>query len=124
MLAQILDEDPTEKLYIRAKIINIFLLFSQAETQVKESMADRFVMKSKVYRYQQDGTTNIMSGILKDIRRLSSPEQIIVLKFLKNISMLSTTLDALQNANAIEVLVDLLFENVNKKHVKVLSYQC
>jgi len=48
VLAQILDEGPTSKLYIREKIINIFLLFSQAETQVKESMADRFVMKSKM----------------------------------------------------------------------------
>ena len=42
-----------------------------------------------------------------------------MLKFIKNLSMLSTTLDALQNANAIEVLVELLSENINEMHIKV-----
>ncbi|SMR60717.1 unnamed protein product [Zymoseptoria tritici ST99CH_1E4] len=87
------DEDAaTVSEVIEGRIVNIFLLFSQAENHVKELVAERMVLKR----------------VLKDLRRMSPQHQITMLKFIKNLSMLATTLDALQNSNAIEVLTDLL----------------
>jgi serine/threonine protein kinase len=93
VLNRVLDEDDRELAEIvESRVVNIFLLFSQAENHVKELIADRMVLKR----------------VLKDLRRLRPANQIVMLKFIKNLSMLSTTLDALQNSNAIEVLTDLL----------------
>lgn len=39
---------------------------------------------------------------------MSASHQITMLKFIKNLSMLSTTLDSLHSSNAVEVLIDLL----------------
>ncbi|EWC45711.1 hypothetical protein DRE_05048 [Drechslerella stenobrocha 248] len=89
------------------KIVNLFFLFSQAENQVKEAIADRMTLKR----------------ILKDLHELPLACQIAMLKFVKNLSMLSTTLDILQNANAIEILTEMLSENVHKPQFKELSNQ-
>ncbi|KAF3924323.1 Myosin-IIIB [Orbilia brochopaga] len=88
------------------KIVNLFFLFSQAENQVKEAIADRITLKR----------------VLKDLHELPIASQITMLKFVKNLSMLSTTLDILQNANAIEVLTEMLSENVHKPQYKVQNH--
>lgn len=49
--------------------------------------------------------------------------QITMLKFIKNLSMLSTTLDALQNSNAIDVLTDLLRVGSQEAHYREISNQ-
>lgn len=54
---------------------------------------------------------------------MSPVHQITMLKFIKNLSMLSTTLDSLQNSNAIDVLTDLLRSNLRKSHFRELSNQ-
>ena len=46
-----------------------------------------------------------------------------MLKFIKNLSMLSTTLDSLQNSNAIDVLTDLLQSSVKVPHFREISNQ-
>ena len=46
-----------------------------------------------------------------------------MLKFIKNLSMLSTTLDALQNSNAIDVLTELLRTSTKEPHFKEISNQ-
>lgn len=93
VLNRVLDEDDRELGDIVARrVVNIFLLFSQAENHVKEIIADRMVLKR----------------VLKDLQRLQPANQVVMLKFIKNLSMLPTTLDGLQNSNAIEVLTDLL----------------
>ncbi|KAF7195760.1 Cytokinesis protein sepH [Pseudocercospora fuligena] len=93
VLNRVLDEDDRELAdVIEGRIVNIFLLFSQAENHVKELIAERMVLKR----------------VLKDLRRLRPANQIVMLKFIKNLSMLATTLEDLQNSNAIEVLTDLL----------------
>lgn len=46
-----------------------------------------------------------------------------MLKFIKNLSMLSTTLDSLQNSNAIDVLIELLNSNMNQPHFREMSNQ-
>ncbi|KAI9811649.1 MAG: hypothetical protein M1827_005398 [Pycnora praestabilis] len=89
------------------RIVNIFFLFSQAENHVKEIVADRMVL----------------IRVLKDLKRMLPSHQITMLKFIKNLSMLSTTLDSLQNSNAIEVLTDLLSSSLKEPHFREMSNQ-
>jgi hypothetical protein len=56
---------------------------------------------------------------------MTPAHQITMLKFIKNLSMLSTTLDSLHAANAIELLSDLLSSNMKKSptHFREISNQ-
>jgi hypothetical protein len=63
------------------------------------------------------------TAVLKDLQRMAPSHQITMLKFIKNLSMLSTTLDALYNSNAIEVLIDLLSSSMKEPHFKEISNQ-
>jgi hypothetical protein len=54
---------------------------------------------------------------------MSPNHQITMLKFIKNLSMLSTTLDSLQNSNAIDVLTDLLRSKSKESHFTEISNQ-
>lgn len=107
VLNRVLDEEGELAELCEGRIVNIFFLFSQAENHVKEMVADRMVLKR----------------VLKDLKRMSPPHQITMLKFIKNLSMLSTTLDALQNSNAIEVLTDLLSSSMKEPHFREISNQ-
>lgn len=107
VLNRVLEEEGELAELVEGRIVNIFLLFSQAENHVKETVADRMVLKY----------------VLKDLRRMSPAHQITMLKFIKNLSMLATTLDALQNSNAIEVLTDLLSSSMKLPHFRELSNQ-
>ncbi|POR35959.1 Septation [Tolypocladium paradoxum] len=102
------DEDELDEL-IEGRIVNIFYLFSQAENYVKEVVADRQVLKS----------------VLKDLRRMTPVHQVTMLKFIKNLSMLSTTIESLHSADAIEFLIDLLSYSMKKdqKHFREISNQ-
>ena len=107
VLNKVLAEQGEQAELIEGRIVNIFLLFSQAENHVKDSVADRMVLKT----------------VLKDLKRMTPQHQITMLKFIKNLSMLATTLDALQNSNAIEVLTDLLGASMNAPHFREISNQ-
>ncbi|KAK5628891.1 hypothetical protein RRF57_004606 [Xylaria bambusicola] len=102
VLHRVLDEDVETDLteLIEGRIVNIFYLFSQAENYVKEVVADRQVLKT----------------VLKDLRRMTPSHQITMLKFIKNLSMLSTTLDTLHSADAIELLIELLTNSMKTGH--------
>jgi len=89
------------------RIANIFFVFSQAENYVKELVAER----------------TVLHRVLKNLKRMSPAHQITMLKFIKNLSMLSTTLDALHNSNAIDVLAELLSNSMNKPHFREMSNQ-
>jgi hypothetical protein len=54
---------------------------------------------------------------------MTPTHQITMLKFIKNLSMLSTTLDSLQNSNAIDVLTELLSSSLEKAHFREMSNQ-
>jgi serine/threonine protein kinase len=107
VLSRVLEEEGELAELVEGRIVNIFLLFSQAENHVKETIADRMVLKR----------------VLKDLRRMSPAHQVTMLKFIKNLSMLATTLDALQNSNAIEVLTDLLNASLKASHFRDVSNQ-
>ena len=107
VLSRVLEEEGELSELVEGRIVNIFFLFSQAENHVKESVADRMVLKT----------------VLKDLQRMSPTHQITMLKFIKNLSMLATTLDPLQNSNAIDVLTDLLRSSMKLPHFREISNQ-
>ncbi|KAK5657364.1 hypothetical protein OQA88_3430 [Cercophora sp. LCS_1] len=111
VLHKVLDEDDKDELaeLVEGRIVNIFYLFSQAENYVKEVVADRQVLKT----------------VLKDLKRMTPSHQITMLKFIKNLSMLSTTLEALHSADAIDFLIDVLSQSMRKgqKHFREISNQ-
>ncbi|EHK25726.1 uncharacterized protein TRIVIDRAFT_32107 [Trichoderma virens Gv29-8] len=111
VLHRVLDEEGEDELseLIEGRIVNIFYLFSQAENYVKEVVADRQVLKS----------------VLKDLRRMTPVHQITMLRFIKNLSMLSTTIESLHSADAIDFLIDLLSYSMKKnhKHLREISNQ-
>ncbi|VUC37800.1 unnamed protein product [Clonostachys rosea] len=111
VLHRVLDEEGEDELeeLIEGRIVNIFYLFSQAENYVKEVVADRQVLKS----------------VLRDLRRMTPIHQITMLKFIKNLSMLSTTIQTLHSADAIEFLIDLLSYSMKKDqtHFREISNQ-
>lgn len=89
------------------RIASIFFVFSQAENYVKELVAER----------------TVLHRVLKNLKRMAPAHQITMLKFIKNLSMLSTTLDALHNSNAMDVLSEHLSNSMNKPHFREMSNQ-
>ncbi|KAF2833574.1 Pkinase-domain-containing protein [Ophiobolus disseminans] len=92
VLNRMVEEDGEVARLIVGRIVHIFLVFSQAESHVKDLVADRMILKR----------------VLKDLRKMSPPHQITMLKFIKNLSSLSSTHEPLQNSNAIDILIELL----------------
>lgn len=107
VLSRVLDEDGELAEIVEGRIANIFFIFSQAENHVKEMVAER----------------TVLHRVLKELRRMTPAHQITMLKFIKNLSMLSTTLDSLQNSNAIDVLTDLLRATMKRPHFREVSNQ-
>ncbi|KAI4212487.1 MAG: hypothetical protein LQ351_004739 [Letrouitia transgressa] len=107
VLSRVLDEEGELAELCEGRISNIFFLFSQAENYVKETVADR----------------TVLHRVLKELKRMSPGHQITMLKFIKNLSMLSTTLDSLQNSNAIDVLTELLRNSFKAPHFREVSNQ-
>lgn len=91
----------------QGRIASIFFIFSQAENYVKELVAE----------------VTVLRRVLKNLKRMSPGPQVTMLKFIKNLSMLSTTLDPLNNSNAIDVLSELLNEGMNKPQFREMSNQ-
>ncbi|KAK8244262.1 hypothetical protein HDK90DRAFT_516974 [Phyllosticta capitalensis] len=107
VLSKVLEEKGEVAELIQERIVGIFMLFSQAENHVKEIVAHRMVLKR----------------VLKDLQRMEPHNQITMLKFIKNLSMLASTHDSLQNSNAIEVLTDLLNLSMKRDHFREVSNQ-
>ncbi|RMZ87937.1 hypothetical protein DV736_g4835, partial [Chaetothyriales sp. CBS 134916] len=107
VLDDVEDGDHEETYMCEARIASIFFIFSQAENYVKELVAER----------------TVLHRVLKNLKRMSASHQITMLKFIKNLSMLSTTLDALHFSNAIDVLTDLLKDGMDKPHFREMSNQ-
>ncbi|KAL3487118.1 cytokinesis protein sepH [Aspergillus germanicus] len=107
VLSRVLDEEGELAEIVEGRIANIFFIFSQAENHVKEMVAER----------------TVLHRVLKELKRMTPGHQITMLKFIKNLSMLSTTLDSLQNSNAIDVLTDLLRSTIKRPHFREVSNQ-
>ncbi|OJJ44762.1 hypothetical protein ASPZODRAFT_2111795 [Penicilliopsis zonata CBS 506.65] len=107
VLSRVLDEEGEFAEVVEGRIANIFFIFSQAENHVKEMVAER----------------TVLHRVLKELKRMTPVHQITMLKFIKNLSMLSTTLDSLQNSNAIDVLTELLRSTIRRPHFREVSNQ-
>ncbi|CAG8463672.1 17327_t:CDS:2 [Racocetra persica] len=102
----ILDKDPAAGVYVE-RIVNILLMFSQGDAYVKEVMATR---------------TRIVTRIFDSLDKLPQNLAVAMLKCIKNISMNSNTLEALQRAKAIQVLTTIL-DNQGPPYVTEISNQ-
>ncbi|QSS63746.1 cell division control protein [Histoplasma capsulatum] len=107
VLSRVLDEEGELARLCEGRIANIFFIFSQAESHVKEMVAER----------------TVLHRVLKELKRMTPVHQITMLKFIKNLSMLSTTIDCLQNSNAIDVLTELLRSSMKGTHFREVSNQ-
>ncbi|ORX91461.1 hypothetical protein K493DRAFT_50780 [Basidiobolus meristosporus CBS 931.73] len=87
----LMDDDPLALKYL-TKVANIFLIFSQADNNIRELMATRHVLKR----------------ILNELMNLPPDLFLKMLKCVKNISMNSSTLETLQKVNAIQILTACL----------------
>lgn len=108
VLNRMVEEDGEVARLIVGRIVHIFLIFSQAESHVKDLVADRMILKRKCFALSRIPRSLTIVGVLKDLRKMSPPHQITMLKFIKNLSSLSSTHEALQNSNAIDILIELL----------------
>ena len=108
VLNRMVEEDGEVARLIVGRIVHIFLIFSQAESHVKDLVADRMILKRKSGTPAISTWTLTIAGVLKDLRKMAPPHQITMLKFIKNLSSLSSTHEALQNSNAIDILIELL----------------
>jgi hypothetical protein len=124
VLSRVLDEDEELAKISEGRIANIFFIFSQAENHVKEMVAERTVLHSKHDNSNlKNPELTTTTGVLKELRRMTPTHQITMLKFIKNLSMLSTTLESLQNSNAIDVLTELLRSTMKQPHFREVSNQ-
>lgn len=126
VLSRVLDEDTEVARSTEGRIANIFYIFSQAENHVKEVVAERTVLHRKLSgnsTIHNLRTNEVLIGVLKELKRMTPIHQITMLKFIKNVSMLSTTLDSLQNSNAIDVLTELLRSTMKQPHFREVSNQ-
>ena len=108
VLNRMVEEDGEIARLIVGRIVHIFLIFSQAESHVKDLVADRMILKRKCLHSSPPVYLLTITGVLKDLRKMAPPHQITMLKFIKNLSSLSSTHEALQNSNAIDILIELL----------------
>ncbi|KAF1967604.1 hypothetical protein BU23DRAFT_482978 [Bimuria novae-zelandiae CBS 107.79] len=107
VLNRVINERDEVAQLIQRRIVSIFLIFSQAESFVKELVADRMILKR----------------VLKDLPKMSPVHQVTMLKFIKNLSMLSSTHEALQNSNAIDTLIELFRNTQNQANHREISNQ-
>jgi hypothetical protein len=61
--------------------------------------------------------------VLKDLPKMLPVHQVTMLKFIKNLSMLSSTHEALQNSNAIDTLIELFRNTQNQLNHREISNQ-
>lgn len=142
VLNRVVDESDELSNLIEGRIVNIFLIFSQAESHVKDLVADRMILKRKLFYFPHsqlqrplfylfpfphyhaiDIIAKSFTGVLKDLRKMSPNHQVTMLKFIKNLSMLSSTHEALQNSNAIDILIELLKDSKNHPLEREISNQ-
>lgn len=84
----------------KAQILSVFLLFaqaSQADSRVREALSQRAILRRVLYT-----CSTLQSTLL-----------VVVLKSIKHLSTNTSTLVVLHNANAIEVLTEVLGKHIS-----------
>lgn len=88
------------------KIVQVLLIFSQGDSAVKELLATR----------------QIVHRMLNSLQSLPVNLCVMMLKCIKNISLNSNTLDVLQNASAINTLVQVLSERTGPSATDICNH--
>lgn len=91
----------------KARILQIFLLYSQSDAWLKKAVATR----------------GILRRLLKACTMLEPASLTAMLKVIKNLSMSPAILDLLQNCNTIETLTHILGENYDGPYGTEMSNQ-
>lgn len=60
-----------------------------------------------------------VTGLFKNLKRLSVGQQVVMLKVIKNLSSWSNTLETLDSVGTIELLGDFLITSSKSEHYKV-----
>jgi hypothetical protein len=113
ILQYVLDDAEVASEGNASRIVDTFLLFSQADGYVKELLASRNILR----RTFSEECANV--GLFKNLKRLLVGQQVIMLKVIKNLSSASNTLDTLETVRTIELLADFLITNSKSAHYKV-----
>ena len=92
MLKQIGKSKSTQSQVILSKIVNVLSVFSQSDSYVKEIMSQPILLEN----------------LLEQLHNLSQDDGVAIVKILKNLSMASACLGALESANSIEALIAIL----------------
>jgi hypothetical protein len=110
---------------MKHKVIQILLVFSQvtqSDIHVRNAMGTRKIVRRK-FIYRRSGvldlTMTIMVGLLRACELLEMEFLVQMLKAVKHLSMNANILEVLQNANAIEILIKLLDEEMTGPHSTV-----
>lgn len=107
-LLNVMANRSTSSTDMKMKIIQILLVFSQ-------------VSQSDIHVRSALGTRKVVRRLLRACELLEPECLVMMLKAVKHLSMSSTLLDVLQNANAIEVLVRILEEQGSGPHSAEIS---
>jgi hypothetical protein len=109
------DDDLAES--AKGKIVQILLCFAQSDHKVKEAMAKRTTVVRASLPFPRFhvlladwpcSSRSPREGLVKAASLLSPDLLAVLLKTIKNLSMLPAALSVLQNAGAIETVVDIL----------------
>lgn len=96
----------------RAKATKILLVISQADHKMKEAIAQRRIVNCTPKSGHSDMTCSLKrqskTGLIASAHRLDADSLVLLLKTVRNVSMLPVTLDSLQSAGTIEMLVKAL----------------
>ena len=115
ILQHVLDDGDVGAEVNSGRIVDTFLLFSQADGYVKELLASRSILKRTLPPF-------VNTGLFKNLKRLLVAQQVTMLKVIKNLSSASNTLETLDYVGTIELLADFLITNSKSAYYKVTSY--
>lgn len=78
-----------------------------------------------LHLHKEAPADKIKIAVLKDLETMTPTHQITMLKFIKNLSSLPTTVEVLHSADAIDYLIDLLGHSLKKnmRHFREISNQ-
>jgi hypothetical protein len=113
ILQHVLDDADSGAEVNAGRIVDTFLLFSQADGYVKELLASRSILR------RTSQLTWLTTGLFKNLKRLLVAQQVTMLKVIKNLSSASNALETLDTVGTIELLADFLITNSKNAYYKV-----
>lgn len=106
----------------KAKIVQIFCIFSQSDRNVKIGLGSRTIaLRQSSSHSIPSATLSVDTGLVKALKMLSVELLLPLLKTIKYLTMAPETLDILQEARIIETLVQILAVNLDQNRLCAVS---